>query len=183
MDLKSHRCWFVLAWLISFTLYTLVYRWTWPRFCKIWKGTEQCWIETKFYKSNVEGIFILELQSINKFGQQVYLWRGEQQGALPPIITTLSCDFLKYSCNQINRWVGIFQKLSDSIVIRLMAPGEECHLDFSPKTCAYPTLVKIISILLHKNNNCPMLFCTFTIDNSSFHTTVTENVLCILIFI
>ena len=30
-------------------------------------------LKHKFYKSNVEGIFILELQSINKIGQQVYL--------------------------------------------------------------------------------------------------------------
>ena len=59
-----------------------------------------------------------------------------------------------------------------------LAPGEECHLDFSPKSCAYPTLVtldpleaEIISVLLCKNN-CPKLFCSFTIDNSSYITTV-----------
>ena len=45
---EKDRCWFVLAWLISFTLYRpFVYRWTWDRYCEIWKGkdTEQCRIE------------------------------------------------------------------------------------------------------------------------------------------
>ena len=77
------------------------------------------------------------------------------------------------------RWIDIFQKLCDPIVITLLAPGEKCHLDFSPKSCTYPSLVttnplevKIISILLYKNNNFPTLFCTFTIDNSSFLTTI-----------
>ena len=70
-----------------------------------------------------------------------------------------------------------FSKSCDLFLMMLLAPGEECHLDFSPKSCTYPTLVimdplgvKIVSILLYKNNNCPTLFCTFTIDNSSFLT-------------
>ena len=137
-----------------------------------------------FIKSNVEGIFVWErLQSVNRIGLQVYLWRGELQGALLPIISTLSCDFdkylyLKYSYTQMCRRVVSFQKSHDSIVMALPAPGEECHLDFSPKSCAYPTLVtldpleaEIISVLLCKNN-CPKLFCSFTIDNSSYITTV-----------
>ena len=139
----------------------------------------------KFYKSNVEGIFILEkLQSVKKIEWRVYLWRGKWQVTLLPIITTLSRDFdkclhLKYSYTQMCRWVGIFQKLCDPIVMTLLAPGEECHLDFSPESCAYPTLVtidplevKIISVLLYKNNNCQTLFCTCTIDNSSFLTNI-----------
>ena len=87
------------------------------------------------------------------------------------------------------RWVGIFQKSRDPIVMTLLAPGEECHLHFSPKSCTYPTLVnidplevKIISILLPKNNNCPMLFCTITIDNSSFLTTVKKKMFCASLF-
>ena len=67
-------------------------------------------------------------------------------------------------------------------MITLLAPGEECHLDLSPKSCAYPTSVKIIPILLHKYNNCPMLFCTFTIDNSSFHTTVKKKMFYVSLF-
>ena len=148
-----------------------------------------------FIKSNVEGIFIWErLQSVNRIGQQVYLWRGELQGALLPIISTLSCDFdkylyLKYSYTQMCRRVVSFQKSHDSIVMALPAPGEECHLDFSPKSCAYPTLVttdplevKIISILLYKNNNRPTLFSTFTVDNSSFCTTVKKKASCVSLF-
>ena len=85
---------------------------------------------------------------------------------------------------------GIFQKSHDPIMMILLAPAEDCHLDFPPKSCSYPTLVtidplevKILSILLYKNNNCPTLFCTFTINKSSFLTTVKKkNVLCILIF-
>ena len=72
-----------------------------------------------------------------------------------------------------------FSKSNDPIARKLLAPGEECHLDFSRKSCTYPTLVtidplevKIISILLYKNSNCPTLFFTFTIDNSLFHATV-----------
>ena len=71
----------------------------------------------------------------------------------------------------------------------LLAPGEECHLDFSPKSCTYPTLatidppeVKIISILLYKDSNCPMLYCTFTIDNSLFLTTVKKKMFCVSLF-
>ena len=64
----------------------------------------------------------------------------------------------------------------------LLAPGEEFHLDISPKSRTYPTLViidplevKLVSILIYENNNYPMLFCTFTIDNSSFPTAVKKN--------
>ena len=42
--------------------------------------------------------------------------------------------------------------------------------------------VKIITILLYENNNCPMLFCTFTIDNSSFLTTVRKKMSCVSLF-
>ena len=70
-----------------------------------------------------------------------------------------------------------------------LASGEECFLDFSPKSCAYPTLVtpdplevKIIAILLYKNNNRPTLFCTFAIDNSSFRTTVKKKASCVSLF-
>ena len=62
-------------------------------------------------------------------------------------------------------------------------------LDFSPLSCTYPTLVttdplevKIISIILYKNTNCPMLFCTFTTDNSSFLTTVKKKMSCVSLF-
>ena len=82
-----------------------------------------------------------------------------------------------------------FSKSHDPNVMKLLAPGEECHLDFSRKSCTYPTLVtidplevKIISILLYKNSNCPTLFFILTIDNSLFHATVKKNVLCLLIF-
>ena len=136
------------------------------------------------------------LQLVNKIGQQLYLWRREQQGggALLPIITTLSCNsekylYLIYSYTQMCRWVGIFQKSRDPIVMTLLALGKECHPDFSPKSCAYPTLVtidpvevKIISILLYKINNCPSLFCTFTIDSSSYLTTVKKKMVCVPLF-
>ena len=72
-----------------------------------------------------------------------------------------------------------FSKSHDPNVMKLLAPGEECHLDFSRKSCTYPTLVtidplevKIISILHYKNSKCPMLFCTFITDNSLFYTEV-----------
>ena len=65
----------------------------------------------------------------------------------------------QYSYTQMHRWAGIFQKLRDPIVMTLLAPREECNLDFSPKSCAYPTLstidpleVKIISISLFNVN-------------------------------
>ena len=87
---------------------------------------------------------------------------------------------------QMCRWVGIFLNWHDPFEMTLLAPGRGCHLDFSPKNCAYPTLVttdplevKIISFLLYKNNNCPTLFCTFTIDNSSFLTTVKKKMFCV----
>ena len=70
-------------------------------------------------------------------------------------------------------------KSSGPIVMTLLAHGEECHMDFYSKSCTYPILetidplkVKIISILLYKNINCPIIFYTFTTDNSSFLTTV-----------
>ena len=82
-----------------------------------------------------------------------------------------------------------FSKSHYPIVMMLLAPGEECHLDFSPKSCTYPTLatidppeVKIISILLYKDSNCPMLYCTFTIDNSLFLTTVKKKMFCVSLF-
>ena len=82
-----------------------------------------------------------------------------------------------------------FSKSCDPIVMTLLAPGDECHLDLSPKSCTYPTLaiidlpeVKIISILLYKNSNCQMLFCTFTIDNSLFLTTVQKTMFCVSLF-
>ena len=65
----------------------------------------------------------------------------------------------KYSYTQMRRWAGIFQKLRDPIVMTLLASREECHLDFSPKSCAHPTLstidpleVNIISISLFSVN-------------------------------
>ena len=82
-----------------------------------------------------------------------------------------------------------FSKSHDPIVMTLLPPGEECNLDFSPKSCAYPTLVtidplevEIISILLYKDSNCPTLFCTFTIDNSLFLTTVKKKMYCVSLF-
>ena len=81
-----------------------------------------------------------------------------------------------------------FSKSNDPIVMKLLAPGEECHLDFSHKSRTYPTLVtidplevKIISILLYKNSNCPTLFFTLTIDNSLFHATV-KKMYCVSLF-
>ena len=72
-----------------------------------------------------------------------------------------------------------FSKSNDPIARKLLAPGEEYQLDFSRKSCTYPTLVtidplevKIISILHYKNSKCPMLFCTFITDNSLFYTEV-----------
>ena len=90
-------------------------------------------------------------------------------------VTSAICQILIHSDAQMS---SIFEKLCDPVVMTLLVPGEECHLDFSPKSCAYPTLVtldpleaEIISVLLCKNN-CPKLFCSFTIDNSSYITTV-----------
>ena len=104
-------------------------------------------------------------------------------GALFPIITTWSREFDKYlyisqilihSYVQMTRY---FSKSHDPMVMTLLAPGEKCHLDFSPKSCIYPTLAttdppaeaKIISILLYKDNNCPMQICTFTIENIFYY--------------
>ena len=36
-----------------------------------------------------------------------------------------------------------FSKSHDPNVTTLLAPGEECHLDFSPKSYTYPTLATI----------------------------------------
>ena len=33
-----------------------------------------------------------------------------------------------------------YSKLHDPIVMMLLAPGQECHLDFSPKSHTYPIL-------------------------------------------
>ena len=97
----------------------------------------------------------------------------------------LISQILIYSDVQISRY---FSKSCDPVVVMLPAPGEECHLDSSPKSCTYPSLltidipeVKAFSILLYKNN-CPMLFCTFTLDNSSFLTTVKKKVFCVSLF-
>ena len=91
-------------------------------------------------------------------------------------------QILIYSDVQMSRY---FSKSCDPVVMMLLAPGEECHLDSSPKSCTYPSLVtrdppevKIFSILLYKNN-CPMLFCTFTLDNSSFLPTVKKKMFCV----
>ena len=82
-----------------------------------------------------------------------------------------------------------FSKSLDPIVMTLLAPGEECHLGFSPKSFTYSTLatidplkVKIISILLYKDSNSPTLLCTFTIDNSLFLTTVKKKMFCLSLF-
>ena len=95
-------------------------------------------LKYKFFKALLKvSSFGERLQLVNKIGQQVYLWRREQQGGTP---------------SQYHYFV---------------------------KSFTYPTLVtidplkvKIISILLYENHNRPMLFCTFTIDSSSFLTTV-----------
>ena len=78
-----------------------------------------------------------------------------------------------------------FSKSHDPTVMKLLAPAKECHLDFSPKSCNYLTLVtidplevKIISILHYKNSNCPTLFCTIIIDNSLFYTAVKKCFVC-----
>ena len=82
-----------------------------------------------------------------------------------------------------------FSKVSWPYYDGILAPGEECHLDFSSKSCTYPSLVtrdpleiKIILILLYENNNCPTLFCIFTIGNSSFLTTVKKKMSCVSLF-
>ena len=82
-----------------------------------------------------------------------------------------------------------FSKVASPYYDGILAPGEECHLDFSPKSCTYPTLVtrdplelNINLVLLYKNNSCPTLFCTFTIDNSSFLTTVNKRKSCVSLF-
>ena len=98
----------------------------------------------------------------------------------------LISQILIHSYVQMSRY---FSKSHDPTVMNLLAPGEECHLDLSPKGCTYPTLatidppeVKIVSILLYKDSNCPMLFCTFTIDNSLFLTTVKKKMFCVSLF-
>ena len=98
----------------------------------------------------------------------------------------LISQILIHSYVQMTRY---FSKSHDPMVMTLLAPGEKCHLDFSPKSCIYPTLAttdppeaKIISILLYKDNNSPTQFCTFTIENILFFTTVKKKNLYILIF-
>ena len=97
---------------------------------------------------------------------------------------TLTSTFISITHTLIcaNEWV--FLKTDDPIVMTLLVPGEEYHLDFSPRSCTYPTLVTIdppemntISILLYKDSNCHTLFCTFTIDNSLFLTTVKKKMI------
>ena len=82
-------------------------------------------------------------------------------GALFPIITTWSHNFdqylyLKYSYTHICKWV-VFFKVTWPHRDDVTSSWEECHLDFSPKSCTYSTLatidppeVKIISILPYK---------------------------------
>ena len=67
-------------------------------------------------------------------------------------------QILIHSDVQMSRY---FSKSHDPIVMKLLVPGEECHLYFFPKSCNYPTLVtmdplevKIISILHYKNSDC-----------------------------
>ena len=98
----------------------------------------------------------------------------------------LISQILIHSYVQMSR---CFSKSHYPIVMMLLAPGEECHLDFSPKSCTYPTLttiepaeVKIISILLYKDSNCPTLFCTFTIGNSLLLTTAKKKMLYVFLF-
>ena len=74
-------------------------------------------------------------------------------------------------------------------MMTLLAPGEKCHLEFSPRSCTYPTFVsidspevKIISILLYKDSKCPTLFYTFTIDSSLFFTTVKKKMSFVFLF-
>ena len=81
---------------------------------------------------------------------------------------------------QISRY---FSKSHDPIVMTLQATGEECHLDFSKELYLSNFGDHRPSILLYKNSNCPILFCTFTINNSLFLTTVKKRNVCILIFI
>ena len=56
------------------------------------------------------------------------------------------------------------------------------ELSYPSLVTTNPLEVKIISILLYKNNNSPTLFCTFTIDNSSFLTTIKKKMSCVSLF-
>ena len=38
---------------------------------------------------------------------------------------------------------SFFSKSSDPVMMMLLTPGEECHLDFFPKSCSNPSLVTI----------------------------------------
>ena len=134
----------------------------------------------KFEKGKVQNSVGLKYKFCKAILKLSSFWRGfsqstkldssytseeENRGAPLPIITTWSCDFDKHisqilihSDAEMSRYLS---KSHDSIVMMLLAPGEECHLDVSPKSCTYPTLVtidplevKIISILLYKNSNC-----------------------------
>ena len=130
-SLKGHGCWFVSAWLISFTWYyrLFVYRWTWHRYCKIWMKRQR-------YRTVSDGnisfiSFILErLHLVNKIGQQVYLWRGQQEGGTPShhhyLVTwlwqILISQILMHSDVQMNRY---FSEPCDPTVMTLLAPGKE----------------------------------------------------------
>ena len=83
-----------------------------------------------------------------------------------------------------------FSKSRDLVVMTLVTSRGEFHLGFSSRSCTYPTLVtidslgmKIVSILLYKNNDCPTLFCTFIIDNSSFLTIAKKKMFYVFVFL
>ena len=68
-----------------------------------------------------------------------------------------------------------FSKVASPYYDGILAPGEECHLDFSPKSCTYPTLVtrdplelNINLVLLYKNNSCPTLFAPLPLTIAHF---------------
>ena len=105
-------------------------------------------------------------------------------------LVTLTNTYISntYTCKCADE--QIFFKVTWSVKMTLLVPGEKCQLGFSPKSCTYPTLVtidplgvKIVSILVYKNDNCPTLFCTFTTDNSSFRTIAKKKMFCVSIFL
>ena len=99
----------------------------------------------------------------------------------------LISQILIYSDVQMS--IGIFQKLHDSIAITLLATGDECHLDFSPKSCAYPTFVtidplelKIISILLLDIITCQCYSASLSLAIVHFLLLVGKNY-CLSLFL
>ena len=77
-----------------------------------------------------------------------------------------------------------FSKSCDPIVMTLLAPEEECHLYFSPKSCTYPIFmtidllqVNIISILTVECYSAPLPLII-----AHFLLLQEKNDLCILIF-